>query len=538
MKKVRPIRDALISALVILIISHLAIWVVTVQARDELLAEIQYFVKGTALTATEFTDKNLFQTITLPSQKNSPEYLQLTEPYRKILKAKTDLKFIYTLIERDKKIFFITDTARAKDHSHVNAAHDDHEGEDHERDTTANVMEEYTEATDALKHAFSMQSLQVEDKPYSDQWGTFISAYNPIFADDGSFIGVIGVDLDVSAYNHAMNRMWNAFGSGSMMSILLATLIFYYVYNLRLHRARYQNLRIKFNKQMQHVTENLADSSTLIRQKASGIVSAINFAVRNTSKARTSINGASLRIEQISIVSSQLSNSLAALKKQADDYRLFLSDVSQKLEGAQSAITGLSAANQRINEAMALIPKITAKINMVALNATIEAARAGEVGKGFVVVANEVKALAKQTDEATAQIAACLNESQNSAKGTIGLIETIDMIVVRVKDLMNSTDNVIDEQSSMLSDINQDIVEVAESAKLIETIVQDIDGVSNKVKTNTDELYAELESLEQESGGLEFKVNNFINEVDQAKTLPSKVDEEPVQSAEKPALSA
>lgn len=540
MKKIRPIRDALLSALVILVTCHLAIWVVVLQAQDELLREIQYFVKSTALTATEFTDKDLFKAITLPEQKNSPEYAQLVEPHLKILKSKTDLRYIYTLVKKDNKIFFVTDIERPKDHTHVNAMHDPaHDNENQERDTTANVMEEYTEATAALKHAFSMQSLQVEDKPYTDQWGTFISAYSPIFNNDGKFIGVVGVDLDVSAYNQAIMKMWNAFINGSLLACCLATILFYYIYNLRLYRARYQDLRLKFNEQIQGITENLADSATLIRQRAASIVSSINFAASNTNKAQKSINGASLRIEQISIVSSQLANSLTSLRKQSDEYRIFLEDVSLKLEGAQNAVAGLTASNQKINDAMALIPKITSKINMVALNATIEAALAGELGKGFIVVANEVKTLAKQTDEATAKIASCLIESQASAGDTILLIETIDSVVARVKELMAMTDQIIYDQSSMLSDINQDITEVADSARLVEFIVKDIDGMSHQVKQSTDDLYGDIETLEKESAGLELQFNNFIHQVENRRSLMStERKEEVVKTEEAQAVSA
>lgn len=540
MKKIHPVRDALLSALVILVTCHLAIWVVVLQAQDELLREIQYFVKSTALTASEFTDKDLFKTITLPEQKKSPEYAQLVEPHLKILKSKTDLHYIYTLVKKDNKIFFVTDVERPKDHMHLNAMHDPaHDNEDQERDTTANVMEEYTEATSALKHAFSMQSLQVEDKPYSDQWGTFISAYSPIFDNDGRFIGVVGVDLDVSAYNNAVMQMWSAFINGSLLACLLATILFYYIYNLRMYRARYQNLRLKFNSQIQGITENLSDSATLIRQRAATIIASISFAARNTNKAQKSINGASLRIEQISIVSSQLANSLTDLRKQSDEYRIFLQDVAIKLEGAQKAVAGLTASNQKINDAMALIPKITSKINMVALNATIEAARAGELGKGFIVVANEVKTLAKQTDEATAKIASCLIESQASAGDTILLIETIDSVVTRVKTLMEMTDQIVYDQSSMLSDINQDITEVAESARLVETIVKDIDGMSHQVKQSTDDLYGDIETFEKQSAGLELKFNNFIHQVENRQTLTyPDSEEEVVKAEESPPLSA
>lgn len=507
MKKVRPIRDAMLSALIVLISAHLAIFVVAMQAKQELLAETRNHSRSLAETAAAVSDTLLFQTFNTPLQKQSIEYAQFTAPHQKILSVNPDLRYVYTMIERNGKIYFISDSQRSVGVQDNTA----------QRDTTASVMEEYTEGTETLKRAFRIQSTQVEEEPYTDQWGTTLSAYTPLFDASGKFVGIIGIDYDVKAYNRALFNVTKAFSSGSMLSILMATIVFYFMYNARLHRARYQNLRQKFNQQMQNVTESLTESSTFIREKAGRIVSAVNFAEQNTNKAETSIRGASLRIDQISFVSNQLRSSLTQLKEQSQSYREFLTEVAERLNFAQRSISGLTVANEKITTAMAMIPKITAKINMVALNATIEAARAGEVGKGFVVVANEVKTLARQTDEATAKIAECIKESQDSAMGSAALVETIDAIVVRVKDMMSTTDMVIDEQTSMLADINTDIAEVAEAAKMVENIVHDVNDLATNVKSNTDDLYQQLESLEKESMGLESKVNHFINYVESGK---------------------
>src|SRR3546814_3506271 len=76
----------------------------------------------------------------------------------------------------------------------------------------------------------------------------------------------------------------------------------------------------------------------------------------------------------------------------------------------------LGETSVEIGEVIKVITSIAEQTNLLALNATIEAARAGEAGKGFAVVANEVKELAKQTAEATGDIAGKVTAIQTDAK--------------------------------------------------------------------------------------------------------------------------
>jgi methyl-accepting chemotaxis protein len=92
---------------------------------------------------------------------------------------------------------------------------------------------------------------------------------------------------------------------------------------------------------------------------------------------------------------------------------------------ADSSIAGLSAAAERIGSVAGLIRTIAEQTNLLALNATIEAARAGEAGRGFAVVASEVKSLAAQTARATGEVVTHIAEIQAASAASIEALQSV-----------------------------------------------------------------------------------------------------------------
>jgi methyl-accepting chemotaxis protein len=93
---------------------------------------------------------------------------------------------------------------------------------------------------------------------------------------------------------------------------------------------------------------------------------------------------------------------------------------------ADARITALAQAAGRIGDVVKLIDAVAGQTNLLALNATIEAARAGESGRGFAIVAQEVKTLAAQTGKATGEIGKQVSDMQSATSDAVNFIRTID----------------------------------------------------------------------------------------------------------------
>ena len=105
---------------------------------------------------------------------------------------------------------------------------------------------------------------------------------------------------------------------------------------------------------------------------------------------------------------------------------------SENVTALTGALQSLEEVSESIGTIVSLISSIAEQTNLLALNATIEAARAGEAGRGFAVVASEVKSLASQTGAATSEIAAKIQAIQAAARGTAekaaGIVEAIGTV--------------------------------------------------------------------------------------------------------------
>lgn len=104
-----------------------------------------------------------------------------------------------------------------------------------------------------------------------------------------------------------------------------------------------------------------------------------------------------------------------------------LNNLNSKIQHTGESVSTMSKETQQVHAILKFISEITEKTNLLALNAAIEAARAGEHGRGFDVVADEVRALANQTQSATVEIAEVIHNTQASVDTSLtGVKESID----------------------------------------------------------------------------------------------------------------
>ena len=148
-----------------------------------------------------------------------------------------------------------------------------------------------------------------------------------------------------------------------------------------------------------------------------------------------------------------------------------------RADSATATMGELASVEAEIGAVTALISGIAAQTNLLALNATIEAARAGEAGRGFSVVAQEVKALASQTARATSDIAARVEALQGAAGRSVTAIEEIGARIRELKDVATSIAQAVTEQATAARDIAGNVASAANGVDHVRNAMAEIEGV-------------------------------------------------------------
>ena len=132
-----------------------------------------------------------------------------------------------------------------------------------------------------------------------------------------------------------------------------------------------------------------------------------------------------------------------------------------KADSAAQSIAALELEASRIGEVVRLIEEIATRTNLLALNAAIEAARAGTAGKGFAVVAAEIKALSRQTQQATADIARRIAGMQAATRGSAGAVREVAGAVREIEGSNAGVAAAVEEQDANLNGIARSVGETA-----------------------------------------------------------------------------
>lgn len=181
----------------------------------------EYLSHTAELMATE-TDPELHKTLKTPEQKNSDAYRDLVAPYLRTLTHFPNLTYIYTVIPCDTGLCIVLDGNLPRDNQTI---------------ISSGLMDTYAEPSATLLQAVKHRKPALETEPYTDEFGTFLSAYAPIFDDQGRYVATVGVDMSIVELNDHLATIRRNFYLAMMLASLLATLVATSVFLIR-NRSR------------------------------------------------------------------------------------------------------------------------------------------------------------------------------------------------------------------------------------------------------------------------------------------------------------
>jgi len=218
-----------------------------------------------------------------------------------------------------------------------------------------------------------------------------------------------------------------------------------------------------------HATKQLETSADHTANSVDSIMTSINHERSEINQVATAINEMTATVEEVNQNISDTANSSRTAKDEVQNINHqisetigIISNLENDMQSSAEVIHRLADNSQNIGAVLDVIQNIAEQTNLLALNAAIEAARAGEAGRGFAVVADEVRILATRTAESTQEIEKIIDQIQNAAKDAVG---AIDVAKQRAEDSFGCVEN------------------TAESIGGVTQAVNDIESMSNQIAT-------------------------------------------------------
>ena len=160
-------------------------------------------------------------------------------------------------------------------------------------------------------------------------------------------------------------------------------------------------------------------SSTQLASSTSASVAAVTETTATVEEVRQTTQMASQKAKNVAESAQKVAQVSQSGRKSVEDAIQEMHHIQEQMASIAESIVRLSEQSQAIGEIIATVNDLTEQSNLLAVNAAIEAARAGEQGKGFAVVAQEVKSLAEQSRQATAQVRTILGDVQKATSAAV-----------------------------------------------------------------------------------------------------------------------
>jgi methyl-accepting chemotaxis protein len=288
-----------------------------------------------------------------------------------------------------------------------------------------------------------------------------------------------------------------------------------------------------FNRFVERIHTSIREVSSAtehVNEVALRVVSASNSSMFNSDQQASRTSSVAAAINQLGAAAQEIAQNAALASQHSSDARNLAEDgqqvvdrsitamnqLSTMLSASSTNIESLNSKTVNIGQILEVITSISQQTNLLALNAAIEAARAGEAGRGFAVVADEVRNLAHRTQESAQQVQTMIEELQVGARESVSTMsesQRHSQDSVEIANLAGERLNSVTQRIGEIDGMNQSVATATEEqTAVVESINVDISEINTLNQEGVENLQSTLRAcsdLEQQASRLKQLVGSF-----------------------------
>lgn len=287
-------------------------------------------------------------------------------------------------------------------------------------------------------------------------------------------------------------------------------------------RRRIEEAIASFRSRVDKVLLTVTESGASMNDAAKSLIATSARTTDSTNIALNISHAASAGASTAATATNELTASINEINSQLSRTGAAVSDAVAKAHRADTDTAALINAAEKIGDVTKLIQNIARQTHLLALNASIEAARAGDAGRGFSVVASEVKSLSMQTAEATDAISSQIGAVQSSTINVVGAIRGIASQVNEISNYSSDVAASVTKQDSAAKHISHGFEGAAEGARAALSVLTQVARDASATMESADSVLSASAAVENAAVAIRHEIEEFLRQVgDQATEQPN-----------------
>ena len=278
-------------------------------------------------------------------------------------------------------------------------------------------------------------------------------------------------------------------------------------------RAEMRRLAERLRSSVGSALAAVSAAAASLNDTAETMSGAAGEAGRRVAAVTVAADTASAAVVGVAASAAQLTATIEDIGAQASRSTTIAGQAVAEARRTDAIVRALAQGAKKIGEVIGLIDSVAGQTNLLALNATIEAARAGEAGRGFSVVAGEVKGLAQQTARATEEIRRQIAQIQDATDEAVAAIGRITLTIAELNDVAAGMAHAVVQQGEATSEIARNLRQTATSTESVTTHIAGVSRAANDTGEAAVRVLAAAAALSRESMRLSGEMEGFVADV-------------------------